>query len=108
MKNRVEVIIGGRIFRLLADEDYDYTKKVSSYVDGKVTDMMKKGNLSFSDALMLSAINVADELFREKEDSESLRKQLKDYIEDAAKAKSELTDLRRETARQKKSNDQNN
>ena len=45
---------------------------------------------------MLAAANIADELFKEREASEALRRQLKQYIDDAAQAKNEVSELKRE------------
>ena len=48
------------------------------------------------DAAVLAAANIADELFKEREASEALRRQLKQYIDDAAQAKNEVSELKRE------------
>ena len=101
MKKSVEVMIGGHIYRLVAEEDTSYTRKVSSYVNNKVSELIENG-LSSSDAMVLTAVNLADEYFKEVETSENLRAQLKDYIEESSKVKSELTELRRELSRLKK------
>ena len=47
-------------------------------------------------AAVLTAANLADELFKEREASEALRRQLKQYIDDAAQAKNEVSELKRE------------
>ena len=49
-----------------------------------------------TDAAVLAAANIADELFKEREASEALRRQLKQYIDDAAQAKNEVSELKRE------------
>lgn len=105
MKNKIEVTIGGKIYRLVAEEDVEYTKMVADYVDGKITELMRGGDLSDSDAYTLAALNIADDYFKELKKAESLRGQLKDYIEDAARAKSELAEVRREMSRTKKITD---
>lgn len=43
-----------------------------------------------------SCASIADELFKEREASEALRRQLKQYIDDAAQAKNEVSELKRE------------
>ena len=45
---------------------------------------------------VLAAANIADELLKEQAASENLRNQLKDYLDEANKAKAEASDLRRE------------
>ena len=45
---------------------------------------------------MLGALNIADEYFKEVEASENLRRQLKEYLEEATKMKMELSEAKRE------------
>lgn len=101
MKTKVDVMIGGRIFTLVAEEDVGYTKEIAAYVDGQMNSLMEQ-DFSYYEALMLTAVNIADEFFREREKIENLRGQLKDYVEDASKAKLELAEARREISRLKK------
>ena len=53
-------------------------------------------NSDTSELVVLAAANIADELLKEQTASENLRNQLKDYLDDANKAKAEASDLRRE------------
>ena len=48
------------------------------------------------DAAVLAAINLADELFKQQEGSENLRRQLKTYLDEATAAKNEASDLKRQ------------
>ena len=45
---------------------------------------------------VLTAVNIADEYFKEVEASENLRRQLKEYLEEATKLKMELSEAKRE------------
>ena len=47
-------------------------------------------------AAILAAANITDELYKEQAVSENLRSQLKDYLDDANRAKNEASELRRE------------
>ena len=49
-----------------------------------------------TDAAVLAAANIADELFKEREASEGLRRQLKQYLDEASRAKNEASELKRE------------
>ena len=51
-------------------------------------------------AAVLAAINLADELFKQQEGSENLRRQLKTYLDEASRAKSEAAELRRKLQNQ--------
>ena len=48
------------------------------------------------DGAVLAAVNIADEYFKEVEASENLRRQLKEYLEEATKTKLELSEAKRE------------
>ena len=54
------------------------------------------GKIARMDAAVLAAANITDELYKEQAISENLRNQLKDYLDEANKAKAEASDLRRE------------
>ena len=45
---------------------------------------------------MLTAANIADELFKSQEIAENLRAQLKEYLDEASKSKNEISELKRE------------
>ena len=79
MENRVTVSICGEEYTFVAEEAPSYMQKVGR-----------------TDAAVLAAANIADELFKEREASEALRRQLKQYIDDAAQAKNEVSELKRE------------
>ena len=89
MENRVTVSICGEEYTFVAEEAPSYMQKVGAYVGTKMDEML-------TGAAVLAAANIADELFKEREASEALRRQLKQYIDDAAQAKNEVSELKRE------------
>ena len=52
-----------------------------------------------TDAAVLTALNLADELMKSQQNAENLRGQLKGYIDDVNRAKSEISELKRELFR---------
>lgn len=102
MKNHVGVSIAGRNYTLVATEDEAYVNKVASYVDAKIAGVSDGARISPLDAAVLACTNIADEYFKSLDSLENLRKQLKSYLEDSARTKSELMELRREVARLRK------
>ena len=99
MENRVTVSICDEEYTLVAEEAPSYMQKVGGYVDEKLSEMMSTANFGRSDAAVLTAVNIADELFKEREVSEGLRSQVKQYLDEANKAKNEASELRREIFR---------
>ena len=96
MANRITVSICGGDYTLLAEENRSYMQKVAALVDGKMSEIMASGRVSRTDAAVLAAANLADELFKQQASTESLRSQLKGYLDDANKAKNELSECKRE------------
>lgn len=96
MENRISVTICGEEYHFVAEESVAYMQKVGSYVNEKAEALIGSAHVSRSDATVLAAVNIADELFKERETSEGLRRQLKQYLDDASRAKTEASELRRE------------
>ena len=70
-------------------------QKVGAYVDAKMEEMLTSAKVGRTDAAVLAAANIADELFKEREAGDALRRQLKQYLDEAAQAKNEVSELKR-------------
>ena len=99
MENRVSVTICGQDYTLVAEETATYMQKVGAYVDQKMSDVLSGSKAGRTDAAVLTAINIADELFKAQAASEALRGQIKQYLDEAGKAQSEVSELKREIFR---------
>lgn len=96
MRNRITVSIVGQEYTLVAVEDESYVRKVAGHVDSKVQEVQEGGKFSLVNSTVLAAVNIADEYYKEREASENLRRQLKEYLEEATKLKMELSEAKRE------------
>ena len=101
MANRITVSICGEEYTLMAEENPSYMQKVAAIVDSKMTEIMSMGHISRMDAAVLAATNMADDMLKQQSSTENLRKQLKGYVDDANKAKSELSDCKKEIVKLK-------
>ena len=95
MKNKVAVTIAGREYTMVAVEDESYVQKCAALVDQQLKEI-SSARLSQADAAVLAAMNIADQLFREQEAAENLRRQGKENLEEANKLKLELSEAKRE------------
>ncbi len=95
MANRITVSICGDDYTLMAEESPSYMQKVAAMVDAEMGEIMASGRVGRLDAAVLAA-NLADQLLKQQASTENLRSQLKDYLDDANKAKAELSECRRE------------
>ena len=68
----IKVEIYGTEYRIKGDANAEYVKKVAGYVDGK---MRQVAGISTDSAVskiaILTAINIADELFKERQERET-------------------------------------
>lgn len=99
MSNKVSVTIGGRDFTLVITDEVGYAQKVANYVDQKVCEIMDESRVSLTDGALLTALNLADDYFKASETAENLRRQLREYLEEASRTKMELSDLKRQLTR---------
>ena len=94
------------ILFMSAYSDKEYLKaaiklKAVSYVDKPLdmNELMSSSNsVSITTAAIMTALNYRDELEKASGSADNMRRQIKDYLEDAASAKMAAEELRRENA----------
>lgn len=65
MQKPVEVIILGQKFVVKSDSDEAYVQNVANFVDQKMNDILQKTkSVSNLNVAILTALNIADELFK--------------------------------------------
>ncbi len=99
MANRVTINICGEEYTFIADESATYMQKVGTYVGEKMEEILNSAKVGRTDAAILTAANIADELFKSQTASEQLRSQIKGYLDEASRAQSEVSELKREIFR---------
>jgi cell division protein ZapA len=72
-KNEVHVQIFGTGYTIRGEEDQEYIQRVAAYVDQKMRDINEKLPVaSLAKVAVLASLNLADELFREREERRRL------------------------------------
>ena len=99
MANRVVVTICGEDYTFVAEESTSYMQKVGAYVGDKMNEILNTAKVGRTDAAVLTAANIADELFKSQAAAEPLRSQIKGYLDEAGKAQAEVSELKREIFR---------
>ena len=99
MENRVTVSICGEEYTFVAEEAPSYMQKVGAYVGTKMDEMLTGTKVGRTDAAVLTAVNLTDELFKSQAAAEQLRSQIKGYLDEASKAQAEVSELKREIFR---------
>ena len=93
MKRSVSVQIAGVRYALKTDEDERWVKSLAAYVDGKMREVQKSTRtVDTQSAAVLTALQVAEELFAERRGTRELRKSIReksqsllDYLEREAR-----------------------
>ena len=99
MANRVVISICGEEYTFVAEESAAYMQKVGSYVGEKMQEVLNSAKVGRTDAAVLTAANIADELFKSQAAVEQLRSQIKGYLDEASHAQAEVSELKREIFR---------
>lgn len=72
--SKVEVVIGGKIYKLSGQDSPDYIQTVARYIDAKLSDLKRAATPSivYDDSFpIILALNIADDLFKERENKVS-------------------------------------
>ena len=96
MANRITVSICGDEYTFVAEESTAYMEQVAALVDKKMSEILTGTKVGRSDAAVLAAVNLADELLKSEQTAENLRRQVKDYLDEATQARNEASDLKRQ------------
>lgn len=101
-KNKVRLNICGVNYFICTDEDVEHTEELGALIDSKMSEILKGTSfVTATQAAVLVALDLANELSKSENSVDNYRNQIKDYLEDAAKAKSERDYYKRELERYK-------
>ena len=99
MANRVVINICGEDYTFVAEASAASRANVGAYVSGKMQEVLDGAKVGRTDAAVLTAANITDELFKAQSASEQLRSQIKGYLDEAGKAQNQVSELKREIFR---------
>ena len=81
-KNKLKVIIFGQQYTIVGKASSNYMRMIASYVDGKMKEIGEANTrLDTTKIAVLSAVNIADEYFRLKQEYDELIKLLENEEE---------------------------
>jgi len=98
-KNHVQVMIEGKVMTLVGTESPEYMKSVADYIEKKNKEVRSSGNgnrMNVAMASVLTAINVADDYFKEKKSRESIELELENLRKNFESTKVELENANKE------------
>ncbi len=101
--NTIKLCICGTDYYISTGEDPEYVAELGEYISNMVERMMQQNSsLSMTKALLLCCMNTLDELNHANTSADNLRSQIKEYLEEASRSRSEVEALRRELDQLKK------
>ncbi len=101
---KVQVKIAGIVYNIATDNDAAYAMQLAAEVDDTISAITGSSKVTPDQAMVLALLNYADIAKKANAEAETLKSQLKEYLADAAQAKSERDMLKRELAKIKKNN----
>lgn len=99
-KNRVRLTIGGADYFIVTDDEVEYTQRLGVELDEKISQITRENaRVSITQAAVLAALEYSDLAKKAEVSAENLRSQIQEYLEDAARAKTNAEVSRREAER---------
>lgn len=99
-KNRVNLKICGNSYSILTEDDPDYVEELGELIDKEMKQVAQEApSLSTTQCAVLVALDQADACKKATASADNLRAQIKDYLEDSARARMEVDVARREIER---------
>ena len=97
--SKVRLNICGSSHVVNTSESEDYMKNLADRLNLDMNELMASSNsVSITTAAVMTALNYRDELEKASGSADNMRRQIKDYLEDAASAKMAAEEARRENA----------
>lgn len=99
-KNKVQVKIGGATYTIVTEDDSRYVEDLADFLNGEIRSICNSNpSLSMTQAAVLVALDQTDACRKASASADNLRVQIKDYLEESARAKMEVEVARREVER---------
>ena len=101
--SKVRLNICGSSYVVSTTENESYMQNLAERLNLDMNELMASSkSVSITTAAVMTALNYRDELEKASGSADNMRRQIKDYMEDAASAKMAAEELRREVASQRK------
>ncbi len=99
-KNRVQVKIGGATYTIVSEDDAQYVEALAEEINNEIRSVCNSNpSLSITQAAVLVALDQCDACKKASASADNLRVQIKDYLEESARAKMEVEVARHEVER---------
>lgn len=101
--SKVRLNICGSSYVISTTESESYMQNLADRLNLDMNELMASStSVSITTAAVMTALNYRDELEKASGSADNMRRQIKDYLEDAASAKMAAEELRRQNASMKR------
>lgn len=104
-KNRVTVLVAGQKFTILSEESETYVVDLAAKIDARITALTLK-NMTREKAAVLTALDFADDIEKDKKAQAQIKEQIKDYIREISELSAECESLKAQADRLKEEKEQ--
>ena len=97
---KIRLMIAGEEYNLSTDNDLDYVEALGAELNEKISTLMSSNTrISVTQAAIVTALEYADAAKKGEATAENLRTQIQEYLEDAARARTDAEISKREAER---------
>lgn len=98
--NRVKIYIAGKSFVLQTAEEPGYVVRLGKQLDQRIRELMQGNNgMSVPDACILIAMDMLDQYEKTGANSDHLRREAQEYINQANEANGQVVELQKQIAK---------
>jgi cell division protein ZapA (FtsZ GTPase activity inhibitor) len=102
-KNRIKLNICGTECVISSDDSESYVRSIGEEVENAMEDILTKNErISITLAAIITALSYCDEAHKASGGADNLRSQIKDYLEDSSRARTEAEEAKREIERMRR------
>lgn len=99
-KNRIKLNIHGCECVISSDDSENYIRSIGDEVEKTMEDILTKNErVSITMAAIITALSYCDDSHKASGGADNLRSQIKDYLEDSSRARTEAEEAKRELER---------
>lgn len=99
-KKKVRIVICSTEYTVLTEDTPEYLQSLAAELDKTLRSLVEGGRrISMTQASVLLALHYLDESKKSEQTTDNIRSQLKEYLQDATKARIEADNAKRENER---------
>lgn len=96
---KVTLTIAGNRYPITTVESESYVRSMGQEIDEALAELMGNSHLALNESLMLLCLSYLDAYKKSEKNSDNLRGQIAEYLEEASKARQQAADARKEIQR---------